>query len=209
MPAPTSVPVTAMSNITTCLTISMNTLELLAQSFNSPFLEALSNTAGSLLKNVQLIKQNKSNCIQLLQQAQELLDAVITVHIASDTAGELPPDVLSHIGKFTETLHKIHAFVEAQGHSNKLKMIFQQGALSVLLKDCRAGLQQGFIDFQVESLSLMRDLTKMQEDAEKRHQEVLDMIEALSDTASSDAASSMKKIHSSSYARSAISEKIQ
>ncbi|KAJ6538034.1 hypothetical protein B0H19DRAFT_1079116 [Mycena capillaripes] len=192
MPASPSVQVNAMNNITTCLTISRNTLDLLAQSLNSPFLEALSNTAGSLLKNIQLVKQNKSNCIQLLKQAQELLDAVITVHIASETAGELPPDVLSQIGKFTE---HIHAFVEAQAHSKRLKMIFQQGALSALLKDCRAGLQEGFINFQVESLSLMRDVTKMQEDAEKRHQEVLDMIEALSNSASSDAASSVCKIY--------------
>ncbi|KAJ6538063.1 hypothetical protein B0H19DRAFT_1079138 [Mycena capillaripes] len=192
MPAPPSVPVTAMSNITACLTISRNTLELLARSLNSPFLTALSNTAESLLKNVQLIKKNKRDCIQLLQQAQELLDAVITAHIASNTAGELPPDVLSRIGKFTE---HILAFVEAQGHSKKIKMIFQQGTLSTLLKDCKAGLQEGFVDFQVESLWLMRDVTTMQEDVEKRHQEVLDMIEAFSDTTSSDAASSVGKIH--------------
>jgi hypothetical protein len=37
----------------------------------------------------------------------------------------------------------------------------------------------------------MKDITQMQEDAEKQHQEVLDMIEALSDTTSSDGASSV------------------
>jgi hypothetical protein len=43
----------------------------------------------------------------------------------------------------------------------------------------------------------MKDVTEMQEDAEKRHREVLDVIEALSDT-SSDGASSVRKFHSSS-----------
>jgi hypothetical protein len=37
----------------------------------------------------------------------------------------------------------------------------------------------------------MKDITQMQEDAEKRNKEVLDMIEALSDTTSSDRASSV------------------
>jgi hypothetical protein len=37
----------------------------------------------------------------------------------------------------------------------------------------------------------MKNLTQMQEDAEKRHKEVLDMIEALSDATSSDGASSV------------------
>jgi hypothetical protein len=37
----------------------------------------------------------------------------------------------------------------------------------------------------------MNDITQMQEDAERRNKEVLDMIEALSDTASLDGASSV------------------
>jgi hypothetical protein len=37
----------------------------------------------------------------------------------------------------------------------------------------------------------MKDITQMQEDAEKRHKEVLDMVEALSDTTSSDRTSSV------------------
>jgi hypothetical protein len=44
----------------------------------------------------------------------------------------------------------------------------------------------------------MSDMTKMQEDAENRHKEVLDMIEALSDTTSSDGASSVGQFQSSS-----------
>jgi hypothetical protein len=41
----------------------------------------------------------------------------------------------------------------------------------------------------------MEDVTKMQEDADKRHKEVLNMIEALSDTSSD--ASSVWKFYSS------------
>jgi hypothetical protein len=43
----------------------------------------------------------------------------------------------------------------------------------------------------------MKDITQMQEDAEKRHKEVLDMIEALSDTTGSDRASSVWELQSS------------
>jgi hypothetical protein len=43
----------------------------------------------------------------------------------------------------------------------------------------------------------MNDITKMQEDVEKRHKEVLDMIEALSDRTSSDGASSVWQFQSS------------
>ncbi|KAJ7930836.1 hypothetical protein B0H13DRAFT_1858355 [Mycena leptocephala] len=99
---------------------------------------------------------------------------------------ELPPSVLTHIGRFTETLQKIHTFVEAQQNGSRLKNFFHQGEMSKLLKDCRTGLQQGLENFQVPMVNHMKDITQMQKDAQKRHREVLDMIEALSDTTSSD-----------------------
>jgi hypothetical protein len=41
----------------------------------------------------------------------------------------------------------------------------------------------------------MTDITKIEENAQKRHREVLDMIEALSEATSSDGASTVRKIH--------------
>jgi alpha-D-ribose 1-methylphosphonate 5-triphosphate diphosphatase PhnM len=41
----------------------------------------------------------------------------------------------------------------------------------------------------------MKDIAQIQEDAEKRHKEVIDMIEALSDTTGSDRASSVHEFH--------------
>jgi hypothetical protein len=43
----------------------------------------------------------------------------------------------------------------------------------------------------------IKDITQMREDAQKRNKEVLDMIEGLSDTASSDGASSVWEFWSS------------
>jgi hypothetical protein len=103
-----------------------------------------------------------------MEQTYELLNAILIVHIKSDTGGELPPSVLTHIGNFTEyvaclgkqklclvlttairTLHKIHTFVEAQQNGSRVKKFFRQGEMSTLLSDCKAGLQQGFEFFQV------------------------------------------------------------
>jgi hypothetical protein len=47
------------------------------------------------------------------------------------------------------TLHKVHTFVEAQQNSSKVKKFFRQGEMSTLLKNCKAGLQQGLEIFQV------------------------------------------------------------
>jgi hypothetical protein len=49
-------------------------------------------------------------------------------------------------------LYKIHTFVEAQQKSSKVKKFLRQGEMSTLLKDCKAGLQQGLEIFQVRHL---------------------------------------------------------
>ncbi|KAJ7874606.1 hypothetical protein B0H13DRAFT_2551486 [Mycena leptocephala] len=64
--------------------------------------------------------------------------------------------MLSHIGKFTETLHKIHTFIEAQQSGSKVKSFFRQGEMSTLFKECKAGLQQGFVIFEVGHLLNMQ-----------------------------------------------------
>ncbi|KAJ6529402.1 hypothetical protein B0H19DRAFT_1242896, partial [Mycena capillaripes] len=184
-PKPTEAEI-QLNNITTCLTITTQTLGIVATSLKTPFLEAISNTIRSLLKKIQTVKQNKNECAQLMETTYQLLEAIIIVHINSDTGGELPPGILKHIGNFTQTLHKIHTFVEGQQSNSKVKNFFRQGEMSTLFKDCKAGLQQGFEHFQIRTTDLMRAITEMQEDAHKRQQEVLNMIEALSDTSKSD-----------------------
>ncbi|KAJ7823183.1 hypothetical protein B0H13DRAFT_2446361 [Mycena leptocephala] len=198
MPPQVSVTQIRLNNITTCLALTVDTVELLASSLNTPFLEAISNTTQSLLKNIQCqtIKQNKNTCTELLEEAYKLLNAVLMVHLKSDTGGALPPSVLSYIGKFTETLHKIHTFVEAQQNGSKVKSFFRQGEMSTLLKECKAGLQQGCDIFQIETANIIKNMTEMQQDAESRHKAVLTMIKALSGTTSSDGASSVGQFQS-------------
>ncbi|KAJ7924820.1 hypothetical protein B0H13DRAFT_1863683 [Mycena leptocephala] len=179
-----------LNNIATCLTVTADTLEILTSSLKAPFLEAISNTTKSLLNNIQTVKQNRNACTELMEQTYQLLNAILMVHINSDTGGDLPPVVLNHIGKFTETLHKIHTFVEAQQTGNKVKTFFRQHEMGALLKDCRLGLEREFDYFQIKTGSIMSDITKLEEDAAKRQQEVLNMIEALSTTSDSDRGSS-------------------
>jgi hypothetical protein len=121
----------------------------------------------NLNQSPQTVRQNKNECTQMMEQTYGLINAILIVHIKSDTGGELPPSMLTHIGKFTEyvfqlgktfplvwitairTLHKVHTFIEAQRNSSKVKKIFRQSEMSTLLKDCKAGLQEGLEIFQV------------------------------------------------------------
>ncbi|KAJ7349985.1 P-loop containing nucleoside triphosphate hydrolase protein [Mycena albidolilacea] len=133
-----------------------------------------------------------------MEKTHNLLNAIIVAHMKSDTGGELPVNVLNHIGRFSETLHKIHTFVEAQQSSSKIKRFFRQGEMNILLRDCKTELQQGLDFFQIKSVNVMKDITELHEESQKRYQEVLNMIETLSDT-SSDQASTIGGVYSRSH----------
>ncbi|KAJ7605442.1 hypothetical protein DFH06DRAFT_1067886, partial [Mycena polygramma] len=185
-----------LKNIAKCLTITASTLQMLSDSFTDPVLMAITNTTQSLLKHVQTIKQNQDDCNQLLEQTQQLLDAIIVLHIKSDADRDFTPDILKHLGKFTGTLQKINTFVESQQNSSKVRKFFHRGEMSTLLKECKSGLQESLDVFQVDTISLMSDINKIQQDTEQRHQDVLNMIETYSDR------SSISGIYSGSFTSS-------
>ncbi|KAJ7021960.1 hypothetical protein C8F04DRAFT_1049371 [Mycena alexandri] len=186
-----------LKNVSKCLNLTRSSLQLLADTLKISGLEAILNTTQSLLELVESIKQNKNDCNELMEQAHQVLNAIIGIYIKSDTGAELTPSVLSHIANFTHTLHKIHTFVEAQQSGNKVKTFFRQGEMGALLKDCRAELQQGLDFFQITNI--ITEVKEMQENVQARHQEVLNIIETLS---SSDSASSISQVYSNSYASS-------
>ncbi|KAJ7715955.1 hypothetical protein B0H16DRAFT_1477039 [Mycena metata] len=77
---------------------------------------------------------------------------------------------------------------ELMGQTHELLKAIIRGELSVLLKDCKTGLQQGFDFFQIKTVDIMSNVKEMQDQAQLKHQEVLDILEAMS---SSDSASSV------------------
>ncbi|KAJ7302247.1 hypothetical protein DFH08DRAFT_826739 [Mycena albidolilacea] len=117
------------------------------------------STTEALVKFAEHIKQNKEDYVQLMEQTNALLNVIIILHIKSDTGCELPP---------------------AQQNQTKIRQFFRQSEMSSLLKDCKAGLEHGLQAFEVQALNLMTDAKEMQQYAENRHQEVLEMITALS-----------------------------
>ncbi|KAJ7719110.1 hypothetical protein B0H16DRAFT_1607378 [Mycena metata] len=69
-----------------------------------------------------------------------------------------------------------------------------KGDMAALLKDCKKELQQGFHCFQISSI--ITEVKQMQEQAEARHREVLELVEIFSNSDSN------SQVYSTSYASS-------
>ncbi|KAJ7467660.1 hypothetical protein FB451DRAFT_1369314 [Mycena latifolia] len=183
-----------LNNTITCLAPVITLLNELSDAFGTPFVPAITNTTLSLITVVQNVKKNKEDCIQLLENVYQLLCAIVNLHIKSETKGNPPPATLHHVGKFMETLHKIHTFVEAQQDGSKIKSFFRQTETKTLLSECRAGLQEVLEAFKTETnITALSHMTQMQEEAEIMHKEVLELISTWSDGTTSDRSSSIYK----------------
>ncbi|KAF7337428.1 hypothetical protein MSAN_02269400 [Mycena sanguinolenta] len=162
-----------VDNIVATVNTVIPLLNELHDGFGPPFILAISNTAVSLMCALQNMKRNKEECCQLTENIHGIISAIVNLYLQSETPGSLPPAMLEHVGKFTETLHKIHTFVEAQQDSNKIKQFFRQNQMSALLKDCRTGLQLALDNFAITSqVTLSHDINEMQTKTRRMHAEL-------------------------------------
>ncbi|KAJ7482568.1 hypothetical protein FB451DRAFT_1442001 [Mycena latifolia] len=199
MPVPPTANQIRLNKIVTSLNAAVTTLDVISESMQTPFLQPIVNTLQSLMTAVVTVKRNENECTEMLEQIHELIYAVIWVHIKSDTAGELSPAMLHNLGKFTETLHKIHTYVEAEQEKSKIKQFFRQGEMRTLLKACHTGLEESLKVFKIQGATVLSEVANMQQHAQKTHQEVLELISALSDEASSKSGSSINRVLFSSH----------
>ncbi|KAF7324432.1 hypothetical protein MSAN_02519400 [Mycena sanguinolenta] len=105
---------------------------------------------------------------------------------------------MDHIGQFTETLHKILTFVQAQQDNSKIKHFFRQNQLSALLKDCQSGLQLALDNFTITSQAILaHNINEMRSKTHHIHTELLELISNLSDSTISDHVSSIHMLNKS------------
>ncbi|KAJ7131136.1 hypothetical protein C8R44DRAFT_55600 [Mycena epipterygia] len=181
-----------MNGVLTVLTPIVTLLNEITDAFGTPFMRAISSTILSLMASVQNAKRNKDECIRLMENVHGILYAIIELHITSETRQSLPPTILDHIGKFTETLHKIHTFIEAQQDGNKIKYFFHQNGMKTLHKDCQTGLEESLKVFKVETgYTIANNMAEMHNNTKSMHQELLDLLGSLSDGLTSDGSSSI------------------
>ncbi|KAJ7122181.1 hypothetical protein C8R44DRAFT_919353 [Mycena epipterygia] len=183
-----------LKNIIASLAPLVPLLNEISDSFGTPFVRAISNTTLSLITAVQDVKKDKDKCIQLMENINKLLYGIINLHVESKPPGSLDLATLHHIGEFTETIHKVHTFVEAQQDGNRFKQFWHQSEMKTLLKDCHAGLQQALESFKIGTgTNIFGNVAEMQKETKRMHNELLELIATLSDGTTSDRSSSIHR----------------
>ncbi|KAJ7333393.1 hypothetical protein DFH08DRAFT_1021040 [Mycena albidolilacea] len=181
-----------VSNAAAGLEPALALLKEINNAFGPPFVQPIANTIETFISMAQNVKRNKEECAQLMETTHQILYTIIKLYLKSETVESLAPAVLDNIGKFLDTLHKIYTFLEAQQEGNKLKHLFHNNQMQNLLKGCHAGLDHAMEVFEITPRpAIFNDIDVMKETANHMHQELLELIQTLSDASTSSDGSSM------------------
>ncbi|KAJ7036095.1 hypothetical protein C8F04DRAFT_1096173 [Mycena alexandri] len=133
--------------------------------------------------------------MRMVSQIDELLSAIIHLCVKSDSAEDtLSPATLHNIGKFADTLQKIHSFIEAQQNSSKFRRFFRQSENTAQLEACNVGLRHALDVFGVRnSLVATTELADIREQAGRRHEDLVQLFTGKFEVMESDAVSEISK----------------
>ncbi|KAJ7181496.1 hypothetical protein C8R43DRAFT_1101348, partial [Mycena crocata] len=174
MPHPTAGDV-RLANLEAVLFPVVPLLNEFHDAFGTPFVPAIAST---ILASI--------TALQLMENIHGVVLAIVNLHLKSEIGGTVPPATLHDIAKFTDTLHKIHLFIEGQQDGNTFKRFLRQAEMKTLLRDCNTGLEQALEAFKIGAGAVLVDLAEIQQTTERMHKEILELISTLSDGTTSD-----------------------
>ncbi|KAJ7732013.1 hypothetical protein B0H16DRAFT_1468818 [Mycena metata] len=194
--------------LTACLAPAVILLEELNDAFGPSFIQSIISTVQALIAGIQNVKRNKDDCFQLVEGIHQVVYPIIHLHLRSEAAGYLHPEVLHKVAQFTDTLHKIYTFIEIHQDGNKIRQFFRQSETNKLLKECHTGLDQAIESFKVQTgFTMLNNAMQIQREAETMHKNLLELIATLSDGTTSDKSSSVfyKKANGSQLSSNSFS----
>ncbi|KAF8180485.1 hypothetical protein K438DRAFT_1768391 [Mycena galopus ATCC 62051] len=163
MPRQTTVAEIRLDNITTCLKLAVPLLNELNDVFGPPFVQTITQTIQAII-----------NLIELMDSIHQVQSAIINLHIKSD----MKPWELC-LRQCYGTLGNS----STQQEGNKIKQLFRAREINKLLRDCRAGLREAMEVFKIYTVTEnLNDIKHFENRANTMHQELLELIQTLSDT---------------------------
>ncbi|KAJ7063926.1 hypothetical protein C8F01DRAFT_1367382 [Mycena amicta] len=168
------------------LRVAASTLGDMASAFGTPFMQTIANTTGSLITAVQNVRRNKSECIEMMEHVQDIIAVIFELELDSGSQESLDPQALSNLGQFTETLHKLYAFMHTRQQTNRLTQFLRQNEMNALMRDCQSGLQHALEIFKVnQRIKTLTEMKEMRARAEQRHRELRESLADVSLTTTS------------------------
>ncbi|KAK7053535.1 NB-ARC domain-containing protein [Favolaschia claudopus] len=145
----------------------------------TPFLNSISTLSLTIISMVQNVKLQRDRYLRIVEGIHQVLCALTSLCVDSEHIRS--PKTLEEIAHYAGTLQKLHSCLRAQQELGTLKRLFKQSEITLQLDQCEKELNvasQAFIlNFGVATADAA---IKLEDEIERRHQEVLELISAKS-----------------------------
>ncbi|KAJ6465015.1 hypothetical protein C8R45DRAFT_1219862 [Mycena sanguinolenta] len=170
-----------LSKILQYTSVATKTLHDVGATTQIPFLQTVCALTVAVIPMVENTKFQKARCLEMMDQIHSLLCALIWLCIHSDDIRS--PKSLSDIAAFAVTLQKFQSCLKAQLELGTIKRLFKQSEITAQLDVCEGELRAATETFTMESgVGIASALVELNIDAERRHQELLELISSESDS---------------------------
>ncbi|KAJ7460651.1 P-loop containing nucleoside triphosphate hydrolase protein [Mycena latifolia] len=187
--------------------VSATTLYDFSDATGAPFLKTIAGVSLSIVSMVQDGRLNRDRCVRMVQGIHQLLCGIAILCVKSGHS--LSPKILDNIGSFAQTLQKFQACLRSQQELGKIKRFFKQHEITAQLEICETELNAALDVFTIQSgAGVAAAMVELEIETGQRHQELLNLLEARSESDFSDAATSIRdsfsKLSNSSSALSIL-----
>ncbi|KAJ7810457.1 hypothetical protein B0H14DRAFT_2863630 [Mycena olivaceomarginata] len=181
---------TQLQDVLEFTTLAAKTIQDISSASKVPFLGGAATLTLSIVEIIKSLKSSKDQYIEIAEQIQGILTAIIVLYESTQIQGIAPPVLLSNVVNFTKTLRKIHVHVKAKQGMGRFRQLLNLSENELQVKACKAELHETLATFSLQtSLSTVSTMFQMQIDAHEKHKTLMNFLANHPDIAYSDSAS--------------------
>ncbi|KAJ7259838.1 hypothetical protein C8J57DRAFT_1135088 [Mycena rebaudengoi] len=137
-------------------------------------------------------KVNKKLCLRIIDRIHQFHCAVINTYYA--LKGDFPLKMIDSLAQFLQTLNKVQGCLYTQQDLGKLQRFFKLHEVTAQLETCESEIQMALNILSMRSaVGVSAVIVEMEIDAQRRHEELLALIETQSDGKGSEYSASIRR----------------
>ncbi|KAJ7235125.1 hypothetical protein C8J57DRAFT_1378777 [Mycena rebaudengoi] len=161
-------------------TLAASTLRDIADNTDIPFLKAIFGMSLLVCEAIETAKVNKRLFLRIIGRIHQSHCAVINTYYY--LKGDFPLKMIDSLAQFLQTLNKAQGCLYTQQDLGKLQRFFKLHEVTAQLETCESEIQMALNILSMRSkVGASASIVEMEIDAQRRHKELLALIETQSD----------------------------
>ncbi|KAJ6556148.1 hypothetical protein B0H19DRAFT_1376996 [Mycena capillaripes] len=162
-----------------------------------PFVNSVCALSLTIIPIVQSTKFQQERCVRMVEGVHRMLCVLTSLCVSSEDIRS--PKMLAQIGHYATTLQRFYSYLRAQRELGAMKRLLKQSEIAAQLDNCEKELGAASDIFMMEyGVGIANAVVELNDDIERRHQELLELISSQSELPDNDSSLGWSSLNTSS-----------